>query len=70
MLLLLIKEVIGLFFKVEWIRGQWRYSLTTEDLKAEIQVEYTGGFDPEVMPYPQDYIPSTILVRSALSGIE
>ena len=55
---------------VEWIRGQWRYSLTTEDLKAGIQGEHTGGFDPEVMPYPHDYIPSTILVRSTLSGIE
>ena len=48
---------------VEWIRGQWRYSLTTEDLKAEIQVEHTGGFDPEVMRYPEDYLPWTILVR-------
>jgi hypothetical protein len=46
-----------------WIRGQWRYSLTTEDLRAEIQVEHTGGFDPEVMPYPSDYLPWTILVR-------
>mgnify|MGYP005641075441 CR=1 FL=1 len=48
---------------VEWIRGQWRYSLTTESLKAEIQVEHTGDFDPEVMPYPNDYLPFTVLVR-------
>ena len=48
---------------VEWIRGHWRYSLTTEALKAEIQVEHTGDLDPEVMPYPEDYLPWTILVR-------
>lgn len=49
LLFLLIEDEKGLFFMVEWIRGQFRYSLTTEDLKAEIQVEHTRGLDPEVM---------------------
>ena len=48
---------------VEWIRGQWRYSLTTENLKAEIQVEHTGGFDPMVERFDADHLPWTILVR-------
>ena len=50
--------------RAEWIRGQWHYRLTTEvGNVAEIKVEHTGHLDPEVMPYPHDYLPCTILVR-------
>ena len=48
---------------VEWIRGNWRYTLRTDGAMAEIEVDHTAGFDPEVMPYPNGCFTITILSR-------
>ena len=40
---------------VKWIRGKWRYTLTTDGLTAVIQIDDTGGLDPEEVLYPYDY---------------
>ena len=47
---------------VEWIRGNWRYTLRTDGLMAEIQVDHIVGFEHEVMPYPNGCF--TILILS------
>ena len=40
---------------VKWIRGKWRYTLTTDGLTAVIQIDDTGGLDLEEVLYPADY---------------
>ena len=47
----------------EWVRGLWHYSLTTDGLIAEIQVEHLGDkrIDPDIIPYPNDHFPWTVL---------
>ena len=47
---------------VKWIRGKWRYTLTTDGLTAVIQIDDTGGLDPEEVLYPYDY-PRPLLSR-------
>ncbi len=47
---------------VKWIRGKWRYTLTTDGLTAVIQIDDTGGLDPEEVLYPADY-PRPLLSR-------
>ena len=47
---------------VKWIRGKWRYTLTTNGLTAVIQIDDTGGLDPEEVLYPADY-PRPLLSR-------
>ena len=47
---------------VKWIRGKWRYTLSTDGLTAVIQIDDTGGLDPEEVLYPADY-PRPLLSR-------
>ena len=47
---------------IKWIRGKWRYTLTTDGLTALIQIDDTGGLDPEEVLYPDDY-PRPLLSR-------
>jgi len=48
---------------VEWIRGNWRYTLRTDGLMAEIQVDHIDGVENEVTSYPKSYFTIIILSR-------
>ena len=48
---------------VEWIRGNWRYTLRTDGLMAEIQVDHIDGVENEVTSYPNSYFTIIILSR-------
>ena len=47
---------------IKLIKGKWRYTFTTDGLTALIQVDDTGGLDPEEVLYPDDY-PRPLLSR-------
>ena len=53
----------------EWVRGLWRYSLTTDGLIAETQVEHLSEkrIDPGILPYPNDHFPWTVLGKEYAS---
>ena len=53
---------MGVGLMVKWIRGKWRYTLTTDGLMALIQIDNTGGLDPEEVLYPYD-CPKPIISR-------
>jgi hypothetical protein len=48
---------------VEWIRGNWRYTLRTDGLMAEIQLEHIDGVENEVTSYPNGHFTIIILSR-------
>ena len=48
---------------VEWIRGKWHYTLRTDGLMAEIQVDHIDGVENEVTSYPNSYFTIIILSR-------
>ena len=47
---------------VKWIRGKWRFTLRTDGLMSEIQVDHIDGVENEVTSYPNSYF--TIIISS------
>ncbi|MDC0564310.1 hypothetical protein OAP51_05895 [Alphaproteobacteria bacterium] len=48
---------------IEWIRGNWRYTLRTDGLMAEIQLDHIDGAENEVTSYPNSHFTIIILSR-------